>query len=319
MTEVSGNPLVSVLIPCHNAERWIGATLESVYRQTWTNLEVVVVDDGSDDASGSVAKRFESKGLIFIQQPNAGAASARNRAFERSRGEYVQFLDADDLLEPEKIEIQLKRLVGDPGSVGTSEWARFDGNPAEALFSADATWRDMSPVDWLAASWGEGGGMMFPALWLVPRDVAIRAGPWNERLSLNDDGEYYSRVVLASRQVLFCPGARAYYRSGLRGSLSALKSVAGWTSQFQSIELCESHLLAAESSDRTRRACSVLWQSMAHACYPYDAKLANMALRRAQSLHSVRVRPGGGAVFRVVSRLLGWKVARILQRVSGRW
>ncbi len=97
-------------------------------------------------------------------------------------------------------------------------------------------------------------------------------------LSLNDDGEFFTRTVLRCRQVLFCEDARTYYRSGITGSLSGLKSRKGWESQFKVIDICEGYLLAREDSDRTRRACAMLWQRLAHASYPYYRSLANQAL-----------------------------------------
>ena len=165
-----------------------------------------------------------SCGVTLIRQKNAGAAAARNRAFLASEGAYVQFLDADDLIAPDKIERQLSRLRDQPRCVASSEWGRFYNNPAETRFEPEIVWRDLDPPEWLAMSRAEGLGMMLPALWLIPREIADAAGPWDETLSLCDDAEYFTRVVLAAERVLFCAGARCYYRSGLPNSLSGRKS-----------------------------------------------------------------------------------------------
>jgi glycosyltransferase involved in cell wall biosynthesis len=314
----SSTPLVSILIPCYNAGRWIRETLESVLAQTWADIEIIVVDDGSSDDSVSVVERFNSSRIKLIKQPNSGAAAARNRAFNESSGEYIQYLDADDLLSPRKVEIQLARLAENPRCVATAEWARFNDDPAKAVFLPDKTWQDLAPVEWLVRAWQDGGGMLYPALWLVPRQIMVNAGPWLPELSLNDDGEFFTRIVLASDKILFCEGARTYYRSGIPGSLSGLKSRKGWESQFKVIDICEGYLLARENSDRTRRACAMLWQRLAHASYPYERGLANAALSRAHQLHQVRLTPEGGPAFKLVSRMLGWKTARLLQRLSGR-
>jgi glycosyltransferase involved in cell wall biosynthesis len=311
-------PLASVLIPCFNAEAFIGETLEHVFRQTWPNIEVVVIDDGSSDRSAAEVARFSRSNLIFIARANAGAAAARNGALRRCSGAFIQFLDADDLIAPSKIELQMGRLIERPTCVATSEWTRFHGRPEDAAFSPDDGWQDLDPLDWLALSRKDGLGMMFPAMWLVPRPVVDAAGPWVEDLSLADDTEYYTRVVLASERVLFCPGARCYYRSGVAGSLSGRKSSAAWASQFKVTELCQSYVLAREDSERMRRTFALTWQHHAHACYPYDRDLAETALARACALHSVRIRPDGGAVFRALSKLLGWRLARRLQVASGR-
>ena len=100
--------LVSILIPAYNAEQWLGDTLRSVVGQTYMNKEIIVVDDGSRDNTLSVARRFESPSVKVMTQSNQGAAAARNKALSVSQGEYIQWLDADDLLSAEKIERQME-------------------------------------------------------------------------------------------------------------------------------------------------------------------------------------------------------------------
>src|SRR3954462_15159876 len=101
-------PLVSVLIPAYNAERWIADTLASALAQTWPRVEIVVVDDGSTDATLAIARRFASPSVEIVSQRNQGAAAARNRALAVSQGDYVQWLDADDLLAPHKLKTQME-------------------------------------------------------------------------------------------------------------------------------------------------------------------------------------------------------------------
>lgn len=311
-------PLVSILIPCYNAERWIAQTLESAFAQSWPNIEVIVVDDGSTDQSADVLATFVSRGLKIVSQPNRGQTAALNRCLKEARGEFIQYLDADDILAPDKIERQMRRLQMNLDCIAMAEWARFRDDPQSAVFESYPCWQDLLPVDWLVADWKDGGGMMYPAMWLLPRSIVDSIGPWREDLTLINDTEYFTRAVLASRHVLFSEGARTYYRSGIAGSLSGLKSRKGWQSQFKVIDLCQSYLLAREESDRTRRVCAMLWQRFAHAVYPYDKTLANQALDRALQIHQVRLTPEGGPRFRLASHLLGWKLSRILQKWSGR-
>jgi glycosyltransferase involved in cell wall biosynthesis len=306
-------PTVSVVIPCHNARSFIGETLDSVFAQTWPNIEVIVVDDGSTDGSAAVVKGFGSAGLVCQEQ--RGAAAARNRGLAEASGDFIQFLDADDIIDPDKISLQMARLRDRPDSVASAEWGRFRATPAEARFVRDENWEDLPPVEWLVRCWSDGLGMLFPALWLVPRAVAEASGPWNETLSLGDDGEYFTRVVLASQGVLFCAGARCRYRSGIGGSLSASRN---WASGYSVVALCEAHVRAREDSERVRRGFALSWQRLAHAAYPYDSAVGERALARARALHPVAVRPGGGPAFKVLSRLIGWRAARWLQVASGR-
>jgi glycosyltransferase involved in cell wall biosynthesis len=312
------NPLVSILIPCCNSSRYIGATLASIFTQSWSNVEVIVIDDGSTDGSADEVRRFSRQNLVLIVNSHRGAAASRNEALRRSSGNFIQFLDADDLLSPSKIELQVLRLLDNTMCVASSEWARFYNTPEDAVFVADNLSQDLGVLDWLARSREAGLGMMFPALWLVPRAIAIAAGPWNENLSLADDTEYFTRVLLQADRVLFRPGARCYYRSGVPGSLSGRKSPEAWKSQFSVNELCQQHILKRENSERMRRGFALTWQHLAHASYPYDRALAERALVQARALHPVNIRPDGGPTFRIVSRLLGWRLARRLQVASGR-
>jgi glycosyltransferase involved in cell wall biosynthesis len=311
-------PTVSVIVPCYNAEKFIGETLESIFQQTWPSIEVVVVDDGSTDRTANIVHSFAQPNLTLVKQENRGQTTSLNVGLLHACGDFVQYLDADDLLDTEKIERQITRLIDHPDCVASAEWGRFYTQTDEAKFNPEPVWDDLDPVDWLVLSRADGLGMMFPALWLVPMQIIRTVGQWREELTLNNDAEYFTRVLLACNQVLFCPGARCYYRSGVRGSLSGQKSPEAWASQFRVIELCERYVRAREDSEGVRRGFALSWQHLAHACYPYEAALAARALARARSLHPVTIRPDGGPTFKVISRLIGWRAARRLQVASGR-
>jgi glycosyltransferase involved in cell wall biosynthesis len=311
-------PKVSILIPCYNAERSVGETLEAVFRQTWRNIEVIVVDDGSTDRSAAEIHRFARPNLKIFKQDNRGQTAALNTCLAHATGDFVQYLDADDLIDPPKIERQLVRLLDSPRCVASAEWGRFYVSPTEARFDPERVWCDLDPLDWLILSRDEGLGMMLPALWLIPMKIVRASGPWAEELTLNNDAEYFTRVLLASERILFCPGARCRYRSGLPSSLSGRKSPQAWASQFRVIELCEAYVRAREDSERVRRGFALSWQHLAHAACPYHPALARRALQRACVLHPITIRPDGGPAFRIFSRLVGWRTARRLQVLSGR-
>jgi glycosyltransferase involved in cell wall biosynthesis len=308
---------VSILIPCYNAERYIGETLESAFRQTWPNIEVIVVNDGSVDGSAAVVRSFKRPNLKLIEQENRGQTAALNVCVAHASGDLVQFLDADDLIEPNKIELQVVRLAEHTHCVASCEWGRFYHSPQDTRFTPESVWRDLDPVDWLALSRADGLGMMFPAIWLIPMLLLQKIGPWVEELTLNNDAEYFTRVLLAAESVLFCAGARCHYRSGVPGSLSGLKSPSAWASQFRVIELCESYVREREDSERIRRGFALSWQHLAHAMYPHYPKLAERALARARAIHPIVIRPDAGPKFAFVSRIIGWRAARRLQVAFG--
>jgi glycosyltransferase involved in cell wall biosynthesis len=306
-------PLVSVLIPCFNAEQYIGAALDSVLGQTWKHIEVIVVDDGSTDGSVREFQRFSDTRVRLLSQTNAGASAARNAAFAACHGDFIQFLDADDVLHSNKIKVQIERLASaPPGHVASGSWARFSNQTSEATFRPEAVWRDLSPVEFLTASW-LGGGMMAPCVWLTPRPILECAGAWNEKLSLNDDGEFFTRVVLASSGVLFCQGAKSYYRTTASPSLSKRKDSAALVSAFQAAQLCAQALLKASNGAETRKACCYLFQRFVHDIYPRMPHLTKAAEIRASELGEWELPVAGGPLFNLVSRVCGWKVARRLQ------
>ena len=113
-------PLISVIIPAYNAEEFIAKTLESVLSQTYQNIEILVVDDGSTDTTAEIVKSFAQKDsrISFFQQSNVGVAAARNLAIQKSKGEYIAPIDADDIWYPPNLEKQVKCLTSSASSVG---------------------------------------------------------------------------------------------------------------------------------------------------------------------------------------------------------
>src|SRR5947208_1904062 len=182
-------PLVSIVITAYNAEETIAYTLESAIAQTWPRKEIIVVDDGSTDRTAEVVRRFRDVKLESIE--NRGQSGAQNHAFRLSQGDYIQYLDADDLLAPDKIERQLAALreFDSKRLLISSPWAPFYYRTRHARFVRNSLWQDLSPVEWLLRKMREGIHMQ-PATWLVSREVAEAAGPWDTRLHYDQDGEY---------------------------------------------------------------------------------------------------------------------------------
>jgi glycosyltransferase involved in cell wall biosynthesis len=301
-------PLISILVPCHNAAPWLAQTLESALAQTWPHKEIIVVDDGSTDGSASIAHTYAGRGVRLSPQENRGAAAARNHAIREAHGEFFQFLDADDLISPDKISAQVALLSArPPGSVASCAWGRFTDDPAAARFIDEAVFRDFASIDFLVLS-ARTGAMMHPSAWLVPRAVAEHAGPWDESLTLNDDGEYFCRVLLASAGVAFTPGPHSYYRSGLPGSLSRRRDERSRRSLFHSLELIEHSLLAHEDSPRLRRAAANHYQRFLHEFYPSPRELMRVAEARITALGGTDLGPPAmGQRTATLARCIGWK------------
>ncbi len=112
MAVVNPGPLVSVVIPAYEAERFIGEAIASVLAQTYAPVETIVVDDGSADRTAEVARAYD--GVTVIVQENRGPSAARNRGFAAASGELIAFHDSDDLMTPDKLLVQVGVLIDDP-------------------------------------------------------------------------------------------------------------------------------------------------------------------------------------------------------------
>lgn len=313
-------PLVSILIPAYNAEPWIADTLTSVVNQTWPSKEIIVVDDGSKDGTVAVARQFESSGVKVVQQQNCGPAAARNHAYRLAQGDYIQFIDADDLLSPEKITEQIKVLrENPPRMLGICGWVYFqDGtDPEKGL--VEEGWPAVNtdnPVEWLTELLGPEGpfGMVPHGAWLTPRAVAEDAGPWDETPSPDDDGEYFTRVVLASAGIRRAPAGRFYYRKRpTGGSWSSTRNAKLQSGALYSLERKMEQLLARTASERARRALANRFVQRAVDAYPDFPEVTRRALAKADELGGTDfVPPFGTWKGQLLSRVIGWKATRRL-------
>ena len=198
-------PLVTIAIPCFNAERWIGAAVQSALDLDWPDKEVIVVDDDSSDDSWKILERF-GPAIRTFRGTHRGGNAARNMALAEARGEWVQFLDADDYLEPPKIAQQFAETG--------------DGQDADVLYSP--TWmedartqtRDSGTIDpaldlyaqWLSWQLPQTGG----CLW---RKTALdKLGGWKEGQPCCQEHELYLRALQAGLRFRFAPTPHAVYR-----------------------------------------------------------------------------------------------------------
>jgi len=315
------NPLVSILIPCYNAEKYLRDTISSILNQTWKNIELIIVDDGSKDRSVEVASSFADPRIKVIKQTNQGASAARNRAYRESQGEFIQHLDADDFLSPEKIEEQVRLLLDHPGgllSVSATMYF-FDGeNPDQGILQDGWPLVDSDdPVDWLIEMLGpEQGSMVQPGAWLTPRSICEKIGPWNESIdpSPDVDGEYFARAVLASNGIRRSKKGINYYRKFRGGgSMSGQKSKEYQAGGLRSLDLISAALLGSSSDPKARKALSRRYKELAFSAYPYAPQVTNLALDRAKELGfgdfnpKFPTRKGN-----LIASLLGWRSAKRL-------
>jgi glycosyltransferase involved in cell wall biosynthesis len=308
-------PLVSILIAAYNAEKTIAETLQSAVAQTWQRKEIIVLNDGSRDRTVEVARRF--KGVTVISTDNQGFSAAQNHVYEHSQGDYIQYLDSDDLLAPDKIERQLAALRGNDSKriLLSSPWAPFYYRTRHARFVRNSLWQDLSPVEWLLRKMSEGIHMQ-NATWLVSRELVNAAGPWNTDLWYDQDGEFFCRVLLASAGTRFVPGTGIYYRASGTGSISYIgNSDKKKDSLLLSMKLHMQYLRSMEDSERVRRACLAYMQHWFQFFYLYRpdivAELQGLAAQFQGHLEEPRLR----WKFAWLRKIVGYQTAQQIQYV----
>jgi glycosyltransferase involved in cell wall biosynthesis len=295
-------PLVSILIPAYNAEMWLTETLRSALAQTWDSKEIVIVDDGSKDGTLALARTFESSIVKVFTHKNQGASATRNKALSLCHGNYIQWLDADDLLAPDKIAKQMEALgeVANPRALLSGEWGSFMHRPSRTKFVPSGLWCNLSKAEWLMRKM-EQNVYMQTASWLVSRELTEAAGPWDTRLLGDDDGEYFCRVLLASDGVRFVPGSKVYYRQAVSGSLSYIgNSDRKRDAQWISMELHIRYLRSLNDGDRARAACVKYIQNWAVFFYPERLDIFEKAQKLSREL--------GG---QIIAPRLSWKYSWI--------
>ena len=181
-------PLVSVVIPCYNAERFLAETIESALAQTYRPIEVIVVDDGSSDNTAQIAQSYPTR---FITQKNGGVSAARNNGIRQSRGKYILFLDHDDRLLPQAVEIGVDLLERNPDCPMAVGEHRYIGPNGEALGHSGkcATGRD--PYLMLL----EHNFVETPCSALHRRSSFSSVGMFDETLHGAEDHELYLRIA----------------------------------------------------------------------------------------------------------------------------
>lgn len=307
--------LVSILIPAYNAGPWIAETLRSALAQTWPRKEIIVVDDGSTDDTVAVARQFECADLKVVSKRNEGAAATRNHLLALSQGDFVQWLDADDLLSPGKVERQLRALpdLSERRMLLSGPWAYFIYRPQTARFAPTSLWADLPPAEWMVRKFSENLHQQ-TATWLTSRELAEAAGPWNTRMLSDDDGEYFSRVLMASRGTRFVPEARVYYRIVPSKRLSYIGgSNRKMDAMLLSMQLHIGYLQSLEDSKRVRSALQSYIVTWAQAFHPDRQDIFEQLEAMATALGGRLERPRLRWKYRWLSPLIGHARAWRLQ------
>ena len=299
---------VSIIIPLYNSEAYIAQTIDSCLAQTHDNIEIIVVENGSTDQGYQIVKSIDDKRLSVYQIPKPNAAAARNYGYHKAKGAYIVFLDADDMLAPNKIELQLTAISKKPeGWVACCAWAKFKTNTKEAIITPQEVWYIQNPITWCINSW-MGGGMMIPGCWLMPKSIIEQAGLWDENLSLHDDGEFMCRVILASKGNVFVENTVVYYRQQDNSLSRQHKSKMAAESALLVYKSYQKEILKFQDSKLTKRALARNFSRFIYEYYPAHAQLIKEAYREINEL-GVKAPLVGSASFKLIQRIVGFKLA----------
>lgn len=311
-------PKVSIIIPLHNAEEYLAQTIESALSQTYQNIEIIIVENGSSDNSLKIANNYSNPKIFIYSIGKSSASGARNYGFKKSTGDFIQYLDADDLLSNDKIESQIKLLKHDDTSTLIScGWGKFRKEPSEAKFISQKVWSSYpSPIEWLLDSW-QNGGMMAVSSWLTSKKLIEKAGKWREDISLHDDGEFFCRVILNSKQIIFDKNAKVYYRDVSNSLSKKNQSQNAIKSYLKTILSYKSEIEKIEKSKRVENALLLNFAMFIYTTQHIKTKYTHIAYRELEKLPFRTKLYFGSPKFQRVIALIGTKLSLKLQII--RW
>ena len=309
---------VSIVTPCYNAAEFVAQTIESVAAQGYADIEHIVVDDASTDSSWSVIEGFGTSIQAVRQQRNGGGAAARNHGAALATGEYLMFLDADDLLGPSAVEGLVSTLRARPTSLAACRWQRIvqrdDDWTTERAERPLPAPNDDQLLGWLQGRW------VPPCAVLWPRAVFDAVGGWDETLTLNDDGDLMMRALACGVTIAIAETGTASYRTHGDRRLSVSRNVfeeRHLRSQLRVFTKLARTLDAAGRLDPYRVAIGTSVQGLALTCHQLGAidlgrECATLGQALAGRRAVSRTRPG-----RLLTWLLGMeRKERLMRRLA---
>jgi glycosyltransferase involved in cell wall biosynthesis len=204
-SQIPYSPVVSVIIPCYKQAQYVGAAIESVLSQEYPNVEVVLVNDGSPDDTHQVAAQYEGR-IIYIEQPNSGVAVSRNNGFARASGEYIKFLDADDVLTPAMLKLEMEVASKNAVDIVASKHieVNVDMHPL----------REVEAPDYQADAFHKliRGNLAPPLCFLIRRKCLDKVGGFDQKMTPHEDWDMLLRLAAAGFSFGIAPTATALYR-----------------------------------------------------------------------------------------------------------
>ena len=306
-------PQVSVVIPCRNAEAWVGETVASVVSQSGVLFELIVVDDGSDDRSVEVASAGAAGRLTLIRQEAAGVSRARNAGTAAASAPFLQYLDADDVLMPGTLAARVAALEESQADVAYCDWQRWQRGE-DGVFGPGAevhrSLGERPEIELLDDAWWPPGALMYR------RSLVDRLLPWREDLPVIQDARFQQDAAFAGARFVHVAALGLRYRVHDSGSLSRRDPVAFIDDCFRNIS--DWHERWEDSGmldDERRKALLRGYSFVVRSYFQRDRSKFDAALARARTLDA-RFVPEGPRSLRLLSRAVGYRAA---EHVAAGW
>ncbi len=193
-------PLISVIIPVYNVEKYLHKCVDSVLAQTYTNLEIILVDDGSTDASGQICDEYVAKEsrIKVIHKPNGGVSSARNAGLEIAQGQYIGFVDGDDYIELSMYQILLDSILQNHSEIARCE-----------MYG----WQSIMKNEWCGSA-PQAMELFYPYIYiclsLINRKI-IKNIRFDETITLGEDMKFYFEIVSQAQHISYIPSSQYHY------------------------------------------------------------------------------------------------------------
>jgi len=306
--------LVSVIIPCFNAEKWLTEAIDSCLKQSYLKIEIIVVNDGSTDNSLEIMKSYSDK-IVWETGPNRGGNHARNRGFALSSGDYIQYLDADDYLLPEKIERQVRFLEETEADVVYGDWRYRQHLPDGTSFLDNIN--ISGPKEDFLESLLANHRWVPPVALLYTRDSVERCGGWDENLKAGQDRDFLMSVVVSGSKIVYQPGCYSIYRKYGNTTISTSNRKRLLESHWFLMEKAEAKLIQLDKfSDKYRKALArgYFLNSRGYSDYVnYSHHL--YLLKKILQLYP-KFQGDGSAGYKLVQTVFGFQTAEIVIRLK---
>ncbi len=304
---------ITVGIPCYNAARWIPQAIQSALDQRGVDVEVIVVDDGSSDDSAAIARKFGGQ-VKVIEGRHQGANHARNLILQNATGDWVQYLDADDYLQPEKVITQLRESddASDADILYSPVWVETWRADSSSRVASESSPEADIFTQWIRWHIPQTGG----CLWR--REALVRAGGWKEGQPCCQEHELYLRALMAGLRFRFTPTPGAVYRIWSEETLCRKDPLLVIRVRTGLFDTLLSHLRERSLLTETHR------RELGRACFEMSRTFAKHDLAGAAAYHAERkakgliqlAGPAAPLSYRVIYSVLGFSTAEKIARLK---